>query len=269
MVQSITLPNGVTLQCVEHGRASGAPVILLHGLGDSWRSFEAVLTRLPPTIRAVAVTLRGHGDASRPEHYSFETMASDVVQLMDAVGLTAAVVVGHSMGSVVAQHLAVLAPDRVLGLVLIGGFATLEGDPRVQASWQSTVSALDDPVDPAFVRAFQASTLTRPVPASWLDGVVAESLKLPARVWRALWRMHLDSPACVGARGSGPVPTTLLWGDDDAFVPRQQQERLQTLWPGARLRIYAGHGHALHWEAPGRCAADIVASVFERRTNRA
>ena len=66
MVHSIALPTGVTLQYAERGSQTGVPVIFLHGVSDSWRSFKHVLPLLPPTIRALAITARGHGDSGRP-----------------------------------------------------------------------------------------------------------------------------------------------------------------------------------------------------------
>lgn len=63
-VKTIELPNRVKLQYVEQGDSSGVPVILLHGITDSWRSFEPVLPHLSASVRAFAVSQRGHGDSS-------------------------------------------------------------------------------------------------------------------------------------------------------------------------------------------------------------
>ena len=60
------LPDGLRLPYVERGDPAGIPVVFLHGITDSWRSFQLVLPHLPPSIRALALTQRGHGDASRP-----------------------------------------------------------------------------------------------------------------------------------------------------------------------------------------------------------
>jgi pimeloyl-ACP methyl ester carboxylesterase len=75
MTHSLTLPTGVRLEYVERGAPDGAPVIFLHGVTDSWRSFEGVLRLLPPYLRAFAVTTRGHGESSRPaDGYRFEAV---------------------------------------------------------------------------------------------------------------------------------------------------------------------------------------------------
>lgn len=133
LVHSIALPTGVTLQYAEHGSSTGIPVIFLHGVSDSWRSFEHVFPHLPSSIRALAVTARGHGDSSRPvSGYRHTHMAEDLRAFMNAMELPSAVVVGHSMGASVAQRLALDHPSRVAGLVLAGAFASIEGNADVQ-----------------------------------------------------------------------------------------------------------------------------------------
>jgi pimeloyl-ACP methyl ester carboxylesterase len=265
MLRSARLASGITLQYVERGRASGAPVVLLHGLSDSWCSFEPLMDRLPPTVRAIAITQRGHGGSSKPDDYTFEAMAFDVVGLLETLGIPAAVIVGHSLGAFVAMQLAVDHPERTLGLILMGAMATLEHDAAIEAMLGAVVMPDDEPVDAAFARDFQMSTLARPIPDAWLDGFVGESLRLPARVWRALLRTLLTTPALGDRLRAVRVPVTLLWGDQDVFATAAHQERLRAQMPGARLVTHAGGGHALHWEDPARCAADVVASVFERR----
>jgi non-heme chloroperoxidase len=125
----VALPTGVTLHCVEQGNRSGVPVLLLHGLSDSWHSYERVLPHLPNSIRTFALTLRGHGDSSKPNAgYAPQDHVSDAAAFMDAFGLDATVVVGHSAGSLVARRFAMDHPERTLGLVLIGAFAAPRGN---------------------------------------------------------------------------------------------------------------------------------------------
>ena len=87
-IKSVELPSGVTLNYVEQGSAEGIALILLHGLSDSWRSFEPVLEFLPEDFLAIALTLRGHGDSSRPaEGYLYQDFSKDVVGFMDLYNL--------------------------------------------------------------------------------------------------------------------------------------------------------------------------------------
>jgi pimeloyl-ACP methyl ester carboxylesterase len=257
-VRSVELPNRVTLQYVERGRPGGLPLVLLHGITDSWRSFEPVLPHLPDSVHAFALTQRGHGEASCPTAgYRPADFASDVDLFMGALGLDAAVVVGHSMGSLVAQHFALVRPERVRGLALLGAFATLRHDAPMQALWRSTMSTLTDPIDPAFVLDFQRSTVAREIPPEFLDAVVAESLKVPARVWREAFG-GLIADDVTPALHRIAVPTLILWGEADAMASASQQAQLARGIRGAELRVYAGCGHAPHWEEPRRVAADLA-----------
>ena len=186
VVKSVQLPGRVRLEYVEQGDPAGIPVVMLHGVTDSWHSFEPVLPHLPESIRAFAVTQRGHGDADRPASgYRTRDFAADVAAFVDALGLGPAVIVGHSMGSTNAKRFAIDYPERTRGLVLVGAFASYCCNPAVVEFWESAVSTLTDPIAPGFAREFQESTLARPIPPAFLDTVVRESLKVPARVWRS------------------------------------------------------------------------------------
>jgi pimeloyl-ACP methyl ester carboxylesterase len=259
IIKSVELPHQLKLPYVEQGDASGIPMLLLHGVTDSWYSFEPLLSHLPPSIHAFALTQRGHGDADRPlAGYRTRDFAADVAAFADALGLQPAMVVGHSMGSTNAQRFAIDHPERTLGLVLAGAFATYRDNPAVVGFWQSTVSRLTDPIDPDFVRAFQESTLAQPVPQGFLDIVVQESLKVPARVWRATFDGFLEDE-CAGELGKIKAPTLIVWGARDAFCSRHDQDALLMAIAGSRLSVYERAGHALHWEEPERFAADLVA----------
>ena len=66
VVKAAELRGGLRIPYVEHGDRTGTPVLMLHGYTDSWRSFEPLLRHLPPGLRAIAPSQRGHGDAGRP-----------------------------------------------------------------------------------------------------------------------------------------------------------------------------------------------------------
>lgn len=253
MTRPVTLPSGITLLHAEQGDPAGVPLILLHGYSDSHRSFEPLLAHLPRDLHAYALTQRGHGDAEKPDGgYAAADLAGDVAGFMDAVGIEAAVIVGHSAGTVTARHLAAARPERVLGLVLIGAVTATADHPGI-VEMLGEVEQLTDPVDRAFIRTFQESTIGQPVPRAFLDLVIAESAKLPARVWKAALRGLAESPLPNPA-----VPTRILWGDEDALFPRDGQEAMAAAIPGAELIVYEGVGHALHWEQPRRAAGDIA-----------
>jgi len=260
-IRSIDLPTGVTLQYVEQGDPEGVPVVLLHGTSDSWRSYELVLPHLPGWIRSIAVSQRGHGDASRPRTgYRTRDFAADIAALLDALGIRQAVIVGHCMGGYVAQRFAIDPPERTRGLVLAATRSTWYDHPDVRTLAEA-VAGLTDPVDPVFVREFQLSTLAQPVSPQYVDTVVAESLKLPARVWRSLFDECLapaDHPdAELGRIGA---PALVVCGDRDSLA-LDQQEGLVAAIPAAVLKTYPRAGHALHWEQPRLFATDVAAWI--------
>jgi len=263
VVRFAELSSHVRLPYVEQGDSSGVPVVLLHAIADSWHSFERVLPHLPDSIHAFAVTQRGHGDASRPaDGYRPHDFAADVAAFMDALHLEAAVIVGGSSGGFVARRFAIDHPERTFGLGLLGSPATLRDKPGVLEMWESTVSKLTDPVDPGFVREFAESTLAQPVPQAFIETMIRENLKVPAGVWRATFEGLLEDDS-FGELNKIDAPTLIVWGDQDAFLPRGDQETLKAAIAGSRLVVYRGAGHAVYWEAPDRVASDLVAFVEE------
>lgn len=101
----VRLRTGVRLHYAEQGDPRGEPLILLHGLGDSWYSFSGILPKLPTSLRVFAIDQRGHGDSDRPASgYTLADLSDDAVAFMDAMGIPRATVIGHSMGSFVAQR---------------------------------------------------------------------------------------------------------------------------------------------------------------------
>ncbi|HEU4326664.1 MAG TPA: alpha/beta hydrolase [Roseiflexaceae bacterium] len=258
-VAQAQLATGVRLSYAECGDQEGPTVLLLHGYTDSWFSFSRLLPLLAPKLHLIGPDQRGHGDSERPESgYSIAQYAADALALLDALGQREAFVVGHSMGSFIAQAVALAAPERVRGLVLIGS-ATTARNPGV-LDLRDAVSELSDPVPEPFAREFQASTIHHPVPAPFLDRVVAESLKLPARVWRAALDGLLDADLA-GQLGQIAAPALILWGDQDGVFPREEQDLLAAALPSSRLEIYPDTGHALHWERPAQCAKDVLGLV--------
>lgn len=261
------LATGVSLPYVDQGSPDGIPVVMLHGLTDSWRSFEPVLPHLPPSLRVLVPTQRGHGDAERPAGgYGMRDFAADVAALMDATGVGPAVLVGHSMGAAVALRFALDHPERTRGLLLLGAFSSGRTNPAMVEFWESTIAGLDDPIDPSLAQEFQQGTLARPIAPGQFELFVRESLKVPARVWRGALEGMLDDDL-TAELGQVVAPTLCLWGDRDAFARRVDQDQLLAAIAGARLHVHEGAGHALHWEEPERFAADLAGWIDRKCRN--
>jgi non-heme chloroperoxidase len=259
--QSVELHTGLTLRYAEHGEATGVALLLLPGLGDSWRSFEPVLEHLPNSIRALALTLRGHGDSSHPEAgYEFDDFASDVEAFMNTLKIQSAVLVAHSASGFFAQRFAIDHPERALGLVFIGSPLTLRNHQGLNQAWEGTFSTLADPIDPQLVRDMQSGTLAKRVPDDFFEVLVAEGLKVPARVWREVFQ-HLLEQDLSEQVGNIRAPTLVVWGDQDATLSRADQEALVNAIRGSQLVVYEGGGHSPHWEEPRRFASDLATFV--------
>jgi len=250
------LSTGVTLEYAERGHGKGKAIIFLHGYTDSWFSYSGVLENLPPQYHGYALTQRGHGDSDKPAvGYAMTDFAADAVAFMDYMGIQKATVVGHSMGSVIAQRVAMDYPQRVKNLVLIGSVADALRN-EVLVGFYEYVLTMVEPVDRAFVYDFQASTVYNPISVDFLETVVDESMKVPVYVWqKALGGLlvdhtpELDSIVC---------PTLILWGDKDDIFLYNDQLSLDQGIADSRLIIYADTGHGLHWEHPVRFVADLV-----------
>jgi pimeloyl-ACP methyl ester carboxylesterase len=256
--QQARLADGIVLLYVEQGAHGGAPVVLLHGLSDHWRSFAPVLAHMPPAIRAFAVTQRGHAGASQPETgYAIADLARDVIGFLDAVGVERAVVAGHSLGALAALQTAIDAPDRVSGIVLAPGFARVPRTAGVVELLRA-VHGLRDPIDPGFAAMLQEQARDGHLPPGFFEAMVAHTQQMPARVWRALVAaveaFDVEAPL-----GRVRAPALLMWGPDDAIVDRGAQDRLLAGLPDAGLHVYAGAGHTPHWHDPARFARDVAA----------
>ena len=242
----VTLANGLCISYAQQGPPGGPAVILLHGYADSAGSFGRILPLLPADWRVIAPDFRGHGSSARPaDGYRMTDLAGDVIQLMDALGVPTAAVVGHSMGSFVAQAMLERVPDRVTKLVLVGAAASARNE--VLLSLAEAVTGLSDPVDPAFVREFQYSTVALPVPEAFMNAAIENSLRMPAETWKSVIAGMLDYRP---ALPRPDVPTLVLGGVQDAVFTVAERVVLTSQFTRGQLRLKDDVGHALHWEDP-------------------
>lgn len=248
----------VRLQYDVSGPRHAPAVLMLHGVTDSKHSWSSVAPYLNDQYRVYVPTLRGHGNSSKPSGgYQMATLAEDIIAFMNRLRIDQAVIVGHSMGSFVAHQIASVYPDRVSKLVLIGSAATFVGNPVGDYLWDEAVGKADfvDPIDPAFILDFQ--TGPNPVDTDFFNTVLAESGKVPARVWKAAFRGLLTDDH---RRFLSDVqaPTLILWGEADPLMDAATQTALQHAIPNTTFIAYPGAGHNTHWEQPYEVAVDII-----------
>ncbi|HEX7902295.1 MAG TPA: alpha/beta hydrolase [Chitinophagaceae bacterium] len=262
-LHKIKLPNGVQLQYAEQGDAGGIPVIFLHGITDSWHSFESVLPYLPSNIHAFALSQRGHGDSDRPlSGYRPKDFADDVAAFIRMQHLKSVFIVGHSMGGVIAQKFVLDYPQLVNGVVIIGSDASFKDNPGIPEFYQEVVK-LEGAINKEFMHEFQKSTLAKPIDPVYYDTLVAEGLKVPARVFKAAFQglMEVDY---LDELKKIDKPVLIFWGDKDSFCFRTDQEMLVKKIRNSQLMIYQGTGHALHWEEPQKFTDDLVSFINKK-----
>ncbi|PWJ84557.1 pimeloyl-ACP methyl ester carboxylesterase [Pseudaminobacter salicylatoxidans] len=256
----ISLPDGKTLEYVR--RPGGTePLILIHGYADSWYSFKGVLDYLPSRFAAFAPSLPGHGGSSKPEGgYSIDGYASDILAFMTAMGVPKAAIVGHSMGTFIAQSIALTAPDRVSRMVLIATAPT--ADNAVLRSFHRETQGLSDPVGQDFARSFQSGTCVNPIDSTMsMEDIVRESSLLPAHVWSAALQglidyrpADFDSSALYTLR----TPTLVLGGCLDEIFDESAQRKLASALPNAEIWLDLNSGHSINWESPERTASQVA-----------
>jgi len=258
--QTITLSNGVTIEYAEKGNENATAIIFLHGYSDSWHSFETVMKLFPPDFHLVSISQRGHGNSSKPQQgYHPKDFAKDLSLFISEKGLGASIIVGHSLGGVVAQQFAISYPGVTKSLVLIDTDANFFDNPGIP-EFLNSILKFDKPVDYSFAREFQVSTLAKPIDSLLLAVFIDESLKLPLHVWKGVATGLME----VNFTKDLPkidAPVLIFWGSKDMFCLKADQDNFEKNLKNETLLVYEGTGHALHWEKPERFVADLVSFV--------
>jgi pimeloyl-ACP methyl ester carboxylesterase len=267
-MQRITL-HGHELCFTDSG--VGPPVVLVHGLMCSSRTWVRQVDRLATRHRVIAPDLFGHGlSAKPPGDYSLSAHAASVRDLLDALDVPNATVVGHSLGGGIALQMAYLFPDRVNALVLVssGGLGR-ELNPFLRAA------------------TLPGSELVLPVIASgWVHGVGDTALRLWTKAglpsispstdeaWQGLSSLAdaetrraflATSRAVIDVRGQtvsahnrlagmASRPLMLVWGERDRIVPSSHVEAARRELPASRIEMFGRSGHFPHLDEPDRFA---------------
>jgi pimeloyl-ACP methyl ester carboxylesterase len=268
--------HGRDLAYVEAGE--GPPLLLVHGIGGDWQTWEPVLAPLAASHRVIAVDLPGHGGSAKGAgDYSLGGMANVLRDLMAALGLERATLIGHSLGGGIAMQFAYQYPERCERLVLVssGGLgpdvglilraATLPGSelflqltaPAARsvigcASGVASFLRIKPAADAAFYgRAFAAlaEPETRAAFLGTLRGVVNRSGQLVD----ARDRLYLAET----------MPTLIVWGERDAVIPVDHGHEAHEAMPGSRLEVFEGAGHVPQLDDPERFVAAVEAFAAE------
>lgn len=251
-----------------HDRAgpAGRSVLLLHGIGGGraiWAGSVAALAAAG--FDAIAVDLPGYGGSQASPAGGVEHMADAVVATLDALGLERAAVVGHSMGGLVAQEIAVRAPARLAALVLA---CTSPAFGRAEGDWQARfVAERLAPLEAGLGMAGLAARLVPPMLGPRADAHgAALATRVMSAVPEATYRRVLAAIVAFDRRAALPaiaVPTLCLAGSHDRTAPPEVLERMAARIPGARFQVLPGAGHIANVETPAAFDRAVVEFLQE------
>lgn len=235
------------------------PIVLIHGAGGTHLHWSPQARRVPGQ-RIYAIDLPGHGKSGGVGSQSIDEYARNVVNFLDELKISTAVIVGHSMGSAIALKLALDFPKRVIGLGLVGSGARLRVAREIldgassAAAFPAVVKLVND-------MAFGSSVSPR------LKELAAQRM---AEIRPSV--LYGDFVACDGfdvmSRLSEiSAPTLILCGAKDALTPVKYSEYLRGHIAGARLVTFPGAGHMVMLEQPepfAKALSDFVDGIEYR-----
>ena len=240
--------HGIARMAVEI-QGAGEPVLMLHGLGGTSNTFEPQMPVLAG-FRVIRPDLPGSGRSAVPETLSVGSLVASLMALLDKAGVASAHLVGHSLGTIVAQHLAVEHPALVRSLCLLGALTEPSESAR-EVQRRRAVTARAEGMAEIAEQVAQASLSAetrRENPAA--VAFVRESLMRQPFAGYAL-----TCEALAEARAADPtairVPTLILTGADDPVAPPSVARQLGGRVAGATVELLPGCGH---WPTVERAA---------------
>ena len=225
-------------------QVGAASLVLVHGAGGSRLHWPAELRRLPEAT-VYTLDLPGHGRSEGPGCDTIDGYVQVVTAFLDAVDVSQAIIVGHSMGSAIAQTLALKVASRVAGLVLVGAGARLRVAPAIlqgirddfQASVELITRFAWSPETPPALTALGRQALLETSPDVLAGDFVA-----------------CDRFDVMKRLGEIKAPTLVIAGAADQLTPLKYAHFLVEHIPDARLAVIEGAGHMMMLERPAEVA---------------
>ncbi|MFV0449610.1 MAG: alpha/beta fold hydrolase [Vibrio sp.] len=230
----------------------GHTVVLIHGLFGNLDNLGLLARDLKIDHQVLSIDLRNHGQSFHSDEHDYTLMANDVKQLLEALNIEKAIVVGHSMGGKVAMKLADIAPEKVSKLVVLdmspvqytqrkhdaviaGLDSVLENKP---ASRSEVMDLLAQHIDEEGVRQFLGKSLTK------IDKQMTWRFNVPS-IKQNYWNI-------IGWETIQPsdIPTLFIKGGNSDYLTSAHQPQIQAQFKQAKAHVIANTGHWLHAEKP-------------------
>jgi pimeloyl-ACP methyl ester carboxylesterase len=256
--------NGITVHYEEQGR--GEPLICIMGLGAPGSLWEDHVAAYERHFRCILIDNRGAGESDRPSGpYTTQMMAADTAGLMDELGIENARVAGLSMGSAIAQELALARPELVRCLVLISSWSRCDRYTVAVFEHFKKMRALASPAD--FVQLLQ---LWIAAPGHY-EANYDDMLQGQQEASDGYMPLHAFQAQCDACSGHDAydrldqiaVPSLLTVGDADIFTPLRLSAEMHERMPNSELWVLPGRGHIHHWEDLEQFNARTTAFLLE------
>ena len=262
----IAAVNGTQVNYADSG-GDGPAVVLSHGYLMDASMFDAQVAALAPGYRVITWDERGHGGTPAPAPFSYWDSARDVLALLDHLGIGEAVLGGMSQGGFLSLRAALLAPERVRGLVLIDSQAGTEQEASRDGYEQLHQAWLDH--GPAAVQELVAAIILGP--GQW-DGWYARWAAQHARLapdelgqLTRAFRCLMDRDDITGRLGEVSCPAVVIHGSQDAAIPLERAEQLRDGLAGpTTFALIEGGPHAsniTHPDAVNAAIADFLGTL--------
>ncbi|HEV3376164.1 MAG TPA: alpha/beta hydrolase [Thermoleophilaceae bacterium] len=244
-------------------RGEGPEVLLIAGLGDTAEAWQEQIDGLADRYSVTAFDNRGAGRSPAPDaELSAATMADDAAALLRALEVPNAHVAGFSMGSAIAQELALRHPELVRSLVLVSTYARPDALFRAQLEfWRWLPVAA--PSERAFFEAFFTWVYTPRAHADGtVDAIVEEALAFPHQQPVEAFQAQVDvcrTHDTVGRLSEIAVPTLVIASELDIILPPRFGRAVAAEIPDARFEILAGEAHQPFQESPEQFNARVDA----------
>lgn len=248
----LRLSNGLSLNY--HVRGAGRLAMFLHPIGTRGAFWDPVVDRVQDRCRCVTVDLRGHGDTDVPrERFTLDDLADDVTELLRVERASDAVLVGCSLGGMVAQAVALKTPELLSGLVLAdtGHRQTDESRKAVLQRAQESLQGMPAMLPSTLARWFPARflALDGPEVRACRDWLLEDDPVVFSWGWQAI--SELDFGDCLA---DIKIPTLVTRGSVDASSSRETMQAMAKLLPRARYAEIEGAGHVAPLEQPDHFA---------------
>ncbi len=253
--------NGVKVHYESLGAGDPA-IVFLH----PWSTNHFIWANQVPVFaqhhRCIVVDHRGHGQSDKPEAgYAIGEMAADVIAILDDAGVKRAVLVGNSIGGMVAMQTSLDAPDRVIANLILSSGTNIGADtpPEVaeamQKDWRAVFSGLLDSAVAA------KSKAERPEIQAFMEGCFRTESNFTEGVF---WASMADPNGVFNWNISDRLkdikqPTLVIAGEEDGATPPELNKFLAENIPNAELKMYKDVGHFCQLEKPTSFNADLKA----------